>query len=135
MTIKLSIILVFTLSMFGLKVQNNLTGKIYKALIGESCGKMINGGCMIYSYRILNFKTDSVVVSYQVIANCSPKEIENNYNHMYDNLTKTYKWTACNDTITINGLDEYGKLILKNSNLIGEDKSTKRKIEFKEELK
>lgn len=133
MTIKILIILSFVQSMLGVNIKNDLTGKSYKALVGESCKDMTNGGCMIYTYRILNFKTDSVVVSYQVMAYCSPKEIENNYAHLYDNLTKTYKWTASNDTITINGLDDYGKLTLQNSSLIGEDKSTKRKIEFSEE--
>ena len=130
---KILIILGFVQSMLGVNIKNDLIGKSYKALVGESCKEMTNGGCMIYTYRILNFKTDSVVVSYQVMAYCSPKEIENNYAHLYDNLTKTYKWTVSNDTITINGLDDYGKLTLQNSNLIGVDKSTKRKIEFSEE--
>ncbi len=133
MTIKILIFLGFVQSMLGINVQNDLTGKSYKALVGESCKEMTNGGCMIYTYRILNFQTDSVIVSYQVMAYCSQKELENNYAHLYDNLTETYKWTASNDTITINGLDDYGKLTLQNSNLIGEDKSTKRKIEFSEE--
>lgn len=133
MTIKPTVILIFILSMLGFKVQNDLAGKNFKALVGETCKEMTDGGCMIYTYRLLNFKTDSVVVSYQVIAYCSPKEIENNYAHLYENLTKTYEWTTSNDTITINGLDDYGTLTLQNSNLIGEDKSTKRKVEFSEE--
>jgi hypothetical protein len=135
MTIKLSIILVFVLSMLGLKVQNDLTGKNFKALVGETCKDMTDGGCMIYTYRILNFKTDSVVVSYQVMAYCSPKERENNYSNIYDNFIKTYSWSVNSDTLTINGLDDYGKLTIQNSKLVGEDKLTKRYIEFNEEHK
>jgi hypothetical protein len=52
---------------------------------------------------------------------------------MYDNLSKTYSWTANNDTLFINGMDDYGKLIIQNSKLTGEDNSSKRKIEFSEE--
>ena len=133
MTIKLAFLIAFLQPMLVIHVQNNPTGKKYKALVGETCKEMSNGGCMIYTYRILHFKTDSILVSYQVIAQCAPKEIENNYTHMYDNLSKTYSWTAINDTIIINGLDDYGKFIVQNSKLIGEDNSTKRKIEFSEE--
>lgn len=133
--IKLLTILLFVPSIMGVNVQNDLTGKSFKALIVESCKEMTEGGCMIYTYRILNFKTDSVVVSFQIIANCWPKVIENNYTHMYDNFIKTYKWSASGDTITINGLDDYGKLTLKNSKLIGEDKLTRRHITFNEEQK
>lgn len=135
MTIKLLIILAFVQSMLGINIQNDPTGKNFKALVNESCRELTEGGCMVYTYRILNFKTDSVVVSYQVMAYCSPKERENNYNHMYDNLIKTYKWSANSDTITINGLDDYGKLTIQNSKLVGEDKLTKRYIEFNEEHK
>ena len=133
MTIKLAFLIAFLQPMLGIHVQNDPIGKKFKALVGETCKEMTNGGCMIYTYRIFHFKTDSVVVSYQVIAQCTPKEIENNYNHMYDNLSKTYSWTANNDTLFINGMDDYGKLIIQNSKLIGEDNSTKRKIEFSEE--
>jgi hypothetical protein len=133
MTIKLAFFIAFLQPMLGIHVQNDPTGKKYKSLVGETCKEMTNGGCMIYTYRILHFKTDSVVVSYQVIAQCAPKEIENNYNHMYDNLSKTYSWTNNNDTLFINGMDDYGKLIIQNSKLIGEDNSSKRKIEFSEE--
>lgn len=133
MSAKLLIILIYLQTLIGVNVQNDPTGKHFKALVSETCKQMKDGGCMIYTYRLLHFKTDSVVVSYQVIASCSPKERENNYKHMYDNLTKTYKWSGNNDTITINGFDDYGKLIIQNSKLLGEDKLTKRHLEFKEE--
>ena len=133
MTIKLLIILAFVPSMLGLTIQNDPTGKNFKALIGQSCREMTDGGCMIYTYRILNFKSDSVEVSYQVMAYCSPNERQNNDNHTQDKLTKTYKWSVCKDSLSIHGLDDYGTLIFQNSTLIGEDKSTKRKIVFSEE--
>jgi hypothetical protein len=133
MTTKLLIILAFVQSMLGINIQNDPTGKNFKALVNESCRELTDGGCMVYTYRILNFKTDSVVVSYQVMAYCSPKERENNFSNIYDNFTKTYSWSVSKDTLTINGLDDYGKLFFQNSKLIGGDKSTKRKIEFSEE--
>jgi hypothetical protein len=118
--------------MLGLTIQNDPTGKHFKALVGQSCGKMIDGGCTIYTYRILNFRSDSVEVSYQVEAYCTPNERQNNDNHTQDKLTKTYKWSVCKDSLSIHGLDDYGTLIFQNSTLIGEDKSTKRKIVFGE---
>ena len=132
MTIKVLFILALAPLLVQENVQNNPTGKNFKALVNESCREMTDGGCMVYTYRILNFKTDSVTVAYQVIAYCSPKERENNYSNMYDNFTKTYSWSVGKDTLTINGLDDYGKLIFHNSKIIGSDKNTKRKIEFNE---
>ena len=93
---------------------------------------MTGGGCMIYAYRILNFKSDSVDVSYQVEAFCSPNERQNDYIHTHDNLNKTYKLNLNKDTLIIQGLDDCGTLIYQNSTLIGEEKSTKRKIVFSE---
>ncbi len=110
-------------------LQKDLSGKIYKALIAEDCKEMPDGGCMIYTYRILNFKKDSVIVSSRVIAKCTPKEIKYNYS-MNDNPVKTFRWNRKNDTITIEGFNEYGKLIFQNSKLIGENK-----IVFEEEIK
>jgi hypothetical protein len=133
MTIKLLIILAFVPSLLSITNQNNPAGKNFKALLGQSCREMTDGGCMIYTYRILNFKSDSVEVSYQVMAYCSPNERQNNYNHTNDHLIKTYKWSVCKDSLSIHGLDDYGTLIFQNSTLIGEDKSTKRKIVFSEE--
>jgi hypothetical protein len=133
MTIKLLIILAFVPSLLSITNQNNPAGKNFKALLGQSCRALTDGGCMIYTYRILNFRSDSVEVSYQVMAYCSPYERQNNYNHTNDHLIKTYKWSVCKDSLSIHGLDDYGTLIFQNSTLIGEDKSTKRKIVFSEE--
>ena len=133
MTIKLLIILAFVPSMLGITTQNDPTGKNFKALVGQSCREMTDGSCMIYTYRILNFRSDSVKVSYQVKTYCLPNERQNNDNHTHDNLIKTYKWSVCKDSLSIHGLDDYDRLIFQNSTLIGEDKSTKRKIVFSEE--
>lgn len=133
MTIKVLFILLLAPFLVQENVENDPTGKNFKALVNESCKEMTDGGCMMYTYRILHFKTDSVTVAYQVIAHCSPKERENNYSNIYDNFTKTYSWSVSKDTLTINGLDDYGKLIFRNSKIIGSDKFTKRNIEFSEE--
>ncbi len=135
MIVKLVSILTFLMfNVIDLSAQHHqIEGKSYKALIGETCKEMTGGGCMIYKYQILNFSQDSVVVSYQVIANCLPKERENSYNHMYDDLTKKYKWSSNNNTITIENFDAYGKLTLQNSKLSREDNLAKRHIEFNEE--
>ena len=105
-------------------------GKTYSAKIGETCKVMTDGGCMIYTYQILNFKKDSVVVSYRVIADCTSKEKEKGYENMYNELTKTYKWTLKDKMIHIAGLDDYGTLTIQDLKLIG-----KSKIEFIEEPK
>ena len=105
-------------------------GKTYSAKIGETCKSMDGGGCMIYTFRILNFKKDSVVVSYRVKADCTSKEKEKGYENMYNDLTRTYKWTVNDKIIHIAGLDDYGALSIQDSKLIG-----KNKIEFMEESK
>ena len=45
--------------------QINFIGKIYKAQISASCKLMNDGGCIIYTYRVLTFSKDSVLVSYR----------------------------------------------------------------------
>jgi hypothetical protein len=110
-------------------------GKTYKTLVGKTCRDMADGGCMIYSYMVLNFGHDSATVSYQGIASCSPKEREDNYKEMYKNQIKKYKWTVQNDTLTIEGFDTYGKFLFQDSVLIGRDKYKNQNIEFLEQVK
>jgi hypothetical protein len=110
-------------------------GRTYKALVGETCKEMTDGGCMIYTYQVLNFGHDSVTVSYQAIPSCSPKEREENYKEMYKNQIKKYKWTVQNDTLAIEGFDIYGKFFFQDSVLIGRDKYKNQNIEFLEQLK
>jgi hypothetical protein len=81
---------------------------------------------------IVGSKNGVLTVSYQLLANCSPSEAAHNYTHVHDQLTPKHKWFACNDTITIEGLDDYGTLIWQESKMIGTDKLTKRHIELNE---
>lgn len=110
-------------------------GKTYTALVNETCKSMTGGGCMIYTYQVLNFEQDSVKVTYQAIASCSPKERENNYKDMYKNQIKKYKWSVQNDSLTIEGFDTYGKFLFRDSVLIGKDKFKNQSIEFLEQVK
>lgn len=105
-------------------------GKTYEALTGQACKEMTDGGCMIYTYCLLHFKKDSVTVTYRINAACTPKEKEKNYNHLYDNLSKTYKWRMAKNVITITGFDDFGPLSLEDSKLTGEYKRTNRSTEF-----
>lgn len=110
------------------------TGKKYKALLSESCKLMTDGGCMIYTYRVLNFNKDSVTVSYEVEAKCTPQDREKNYINQLRNAVKSYKWSNRNNLLLIEGFDEYGELIFQNTTITGRDKSSGRSVEFKEVL-
>jgi hypothetical protein len=110
--------------------KNKFIGNTYQAKIREACKEMIDGGCMLYTFCVLKFEKDSVQVSYRAKANCTPKEREKNYEHIYDNLTKIYKWTLDNDVITIDNFGDYGALTARDSNLFGT-----RGIEFVKEDK
>ena len=76
---KISIIFIFFFNASS-NGQSQLTGRMYKAEISASCKEMSDGGCMIYSYCILEFKKNIVTVSYSTKAYCSPEEKEGNYN-------------------------------------------------------
>ena len=109
-------------------------GKTYKALVGETCKSMTDGGCMIYTYQVLKFEHDSVKVSYQAVASCSPKEREKNYNEMYKFSFKKYKWTVQNNSLTIEGYDHYGKFLFQDSVLIAKDTLKNKNVEFLEQV-
>jgi hypothetical protein len=115
--------------------QTKLAGKTYVAEIGATCKDMTDGGCMIFTYRILEFKQDSVTISYRVKASCTPKERENGYEHMYDNLTKIYKWKINKDILIIENCKEFGKLKIQKSKLIGQDDDWMTAIEFIKQTK
>jgi hypothetical protein len=121
--------------LLGANNSHGPVGKTYKALVNETCKSMTDGGCMIYTYQVLKFEQDSVKVSYQAIASCSPKEMEDNYKEMYKNQIKKYKWTVQNDTLTVEGFDTYGKFLFQDSVLIGRDKFKNQNIEFLEQVK
>lgn len=127
--IKLFSVLTF-LTCFFTKVgaQTKLTGKTYVAEVGATCK---DGVGMIWTYRILDFKKDSVVVSYRVKENIIP-ERKGMYEHMYDNLKKTYKWKNNNKIVSIENCKEFSKLTIQKSKLIGQD-SEMKPIVFEEE--
>ncbi len=87
---------------------------------------------MIYTYRVLKFSPDSVTVSYEVDAKCTPQEREKNYNNQLKNAVKNYKWSTRNNLLLIEGFDEYGELIFQNATITGFDKSSGRSVEFRE---
>ena len=131
------ILILFSL-LLSTKVNHNkdlLIGKLFKGLVNEACKEMNDGGCMIYTYRLLEFKEDSVIISRQTMASCTPKERERNYNRLTDASPETFHWKIVNDEILIEGFDEYGQLKLEGTELKGVDKNTQRVIVFKPLLK
>lgn len=136
MTIKRLFTLMFLVPfILGANNSHGPIGKTYSALVNQTCKYMTDGGCMIYIYQVLDFEQDSVKVTYQAIAYCSPKERENNYNEMYKFSFKKYKWTVQNDSLIIEGFDTYGKFLFRDSVLIGKDKFKNQNIEFLEQVK
>ena len=99
------------------KVNAQLEDKQYESLTQASCAKMVNGGCMKYTYCILNFKENSVSISYEFEANCSPKN-KSIKRHKTKEF-KTYNYYIINDEIVIKGFNDYGNLQIKDSKLIG----------------
>ena len=112
--------------------QNNLVGKTFVAEVGLACKIMADGGCSIYTYRVFKFEKDSVFISYRVKADCPTKANENRYEHIYDHLKETHKWTINNGIITIENFNDYGKLTMQQSKLIGKTDQVE-KLEFSEE--
>lgn len=112
------------------RVDKDPTNKKFKGLESASCRELTNGGCMVYTYRILDFRADSVVISYEVIPNCTPSELDKNYANLYKDLTSTYAWSLHNDTVTIEGFENYGRLFLYQSTLYGTNQATQKSIEF-----
>jgi len=115
---KLTLIITFLLiniNLFSQTVQNNYSGKFYVAEISASCEKMVNGGCMIYSYCVMKFDKDSVEVSYPTKASCSPSEVEKNYNNI--NIIKKYKWIIRSDKLDIKGFEDLNKYSFSEKNV------------------
>lgn len=111
--------------------QVELNGKTYVAKIGETCKDGIG---MIYTSRILKFDKSTVTSSYKVIASVSP-ERKYGYEHMYDSLTKTYKWRIDKGNLIIENGKELEKMKILNTKLIGYDNNWNRQIEFTEQTK
>ena len=118
------------------KVNAQLEDKQYESLTQASCAKMVNGGCMKYTYCILNFKENSVSISYEFEANCSPKN-KSIKRHKTKEF-KTYNYYIINDEIVIKGFNDYGNLQIKDSKLIGKkiiNGNETREIIFNQQIK
>lgn len=103
-------------------------GKRYIAEVGATCKDGIG---MLYTYRILDFKKDSVVISYKVLAEVIPERKEM-YEHMYDNLEKTYKWKVKKGILIIDNCNEFNKMTIQKSTLINKNIEMKPLV-FKQE--
>jgi len=110
--------------------QTKLTGKTFISEAGATCRDGIG---MIYTYRILDFKNDSVIVSYRVVESVIPEKI-GMYEHMYDNLKKIFKWNVNKNILTIENCKEFNKMTIQESTLISQDGEMKPII-FEEETK
>src|SRR5687768_17354951 len=97
-----------------LKAQTKLTNKTFKAQTGQLCK---DGLGTIYTYCLLNFKKDSVIVSHSVIADVLPEK-KDRYEDAYDNSAQVYKWKVQKNLLSIIGCKEYSQLTMKNSQLV-----------------
>lgn len=109
--------------------QTKLAGKTYVAKIGATCKDGIG---MIYTSRILKFDKNTVTSFYKVTASVSP-DLKEGYEHMYDHLTKTYKWKMKKGVLIFENCKEFGVLNIQNSKIIGQDNDWKTAIEFIEQ--
>jgi len=100
-------------------------GKVYKAELSATCKTFADGGCMTYSYGIVQFEKDTVHISKKRITECTPRERESQLGNSEEQFSISYSWAISNDTITIDGFNDYGQLILVNNQLIGVSKHNK----------
>lgn len=111
------VLIAFTCVSIKVNAQTTLIGKRYITEAGETCKDGIG---MLYTYRILDFKKDSVVIYYKVIADVI-SERKSMYEHMYDNLKKTYKWKVKKDVLIIDQCKEFSKMTIQKSTLISQN--------------
>lgn len=95
--------------------QIELRGKTYSSYLGETCKY---GRGTLTKFRILKFDEQNVTISYKIIAYV-PAEFKHGYEHMYDNLTKKYKWKNKNGIVIIQDFTEFNNLKIQNAELIG----------------
>lgn len=115
---RLSILSLLFLFVEKINAQITPAGKTYTSLVSEACKIMTDGGCMLYTTCILSFDKDSVLVSYTMRAECTPKEREATYANAGDRLKKKYKWSQNHNSITINGFTEYDPLSITDTALL-----------------
>lgn len=113
-------LLVFTLLAWDGYAQDSPVGKRFVAQTGASCKEMTDGGCMIYTYCVLAFETDSVAVYYNVEASCTPQSREANYRRNGANNKTYYTWSLQDKTkLHIQGWPEEADLFWQNETLTG----------------
>jgi len=102
--------------------QPDPTGKTYTGRVSEVCKKMAGGGCVIYTFCVLQFEKESVDIYYYMKAFCTPKEREKKYDESFIKDKKTYSWTLKAGKIIISGFDDYGAFEQKKDKLVGQTK-------------
>jgi hypothetical protein len=120
----------FSFSFIICNGQTKLSGKTYVAEVGATCKYGVG---MIWTYQILEFKKDSVTVSYRVNASVASDRKEM-YEHMYDHLKKTYKWKRSKNKLIIENYPEISKLTVQKSKIIGRDNIRMENMIFTEEV-
>lgn len=120
-------ILFFFLIIFTCKAQQNFVGKTYVANISETCK---DGVGTLKTLRVLKFDKNTVTISHQVVAYVADNELKRNYEHLYDNVTKTYKWTIYKNTLILKNGKETEKLTIQNSGLKTYDKNRQSTLYF-----
>lgn len=100
-------------------VKAQLSGKTYEGRVRYVCKKMVDGGCAITTFCVLQFKEQTVDVYYYAKASCTPKEREADYSYDESDEKKTYEWKASGNVITIKGFEEYGTLRWQEHQLTG----------------
>jgi len=113
-----SILLLLFLFVEKTNAQITPVGKTYTSLVSEACKIMTDGGCMLYTTCILSFDKDSVLVSYTMRAECTPKEREASYANAADRLKKKYKWSQHHNSISIQGFTEYDPFSITDTALL-----------------
>ena len=112
--------LLLSIKTFG---QETLIGKTFQALIGESCEKIIGGGCWVSEYCQVSFEKDSVAISYFTKASCSPKEAS--YEQIF-HQRKKYIWREEQIYIIPKNETDYGSIIIDVNKITGSVEKSNR---------
>lgn len=128
---KILTIIVVSFCFISCNGQTKLAGKTYVAKIVETCKDGIG---MIYISKVLEFDEYTVTSSFKVTASVSP-ELKDKYVHMYDHLTKTYKWKIDKGVLIFENCKEFGALNIQKSKISAKDNDWNTTVEFIEQTK
>ena len=107
---------------------NKLT---YTTIISETCKKTTDGGCMISTHCFFAFGKDSVTVSYNVVAHCTPKEREKDFEFLNKHYaTQRYKYFMEENSLFIGNFSDFNGMIMYNPLVILAKDKKGRKVEF-----